>query len=186
MMSSAIPARLQFQCGHAAMVTLPRVKGETTAQRNERVAREKSAALARPCDFCLPPLEVAMTTNGTHAVAEPVLETEPMPAIEVLAIVEPEVIEEREPIETIIVAAEPDELVAEEIEAPLELEVVEVVEIVDSVPLTNGTSKPHTTRRRRAKPAAQPAARGQHYLVTYRTEQVIQAAGIHDAVRKLA
>src|SRR5579871_2073708 len=141
MMSSAIPARLQFQCGHAAMVTLPRVKGETTAQRNERVAREKSAALARQCDFCLPPLEVAMTTNGTHAVAGPVLETDAMPDIEVLAIVEPDIVEESEPFETIIVAAEPDALVVEEIEeieAPLEVEVVEVVDVVDAVPLTNG------------------------------------------------
>jgi hypothetical protein len=54
MMPSFIPARLQFQCGHAALVTLPRVKGETAAQRNHRVVREKTAALGRQCDFCLP------------------------------------------------------------------------------------------------------------------------------------
>lgn len=64
MISSAIPARLQFQCGHAALVTLPRVKGETAAQRNERIGREKSAALSRQCDFCAPVVEIAV--NGNH------------------------------------------------------------------------------------------------------------------------
>ena len=47
MMSSVIHARLEYQCGHAALVSLPRIKGETAAQRNARVAREKSAALER-------------------------------------------------------------------------------------------------------------------------------------------
>src|SRR2546430_806776 len=51
MMSSVIPARLVFQCGHAALVSLPRIKGETNAQRAERVAREKSAAQTRACAF---------------------------------------------------------------------------------------------------------------------------------------
>src|SRR5690349_17129492 len=81
MMPSVIPARLQFQCGHAALVTLPRVKGETATQRNDRVAREKSAALARQCDFCAPSVAVVepqlTVLNGNHVeialsdVAEP-------------------------------------------------------------------------------------------------------------------
>jgi outer membrane biosynthesis protein TonB len=83
MMPSVIPARLQFQCGHAALVTLPRVKGETATQRNDRVAREKTAALARQCDFCAPSVAVAVVEpqlaagNGSHVnfalsdVAEP-------------------------------------------------------------------------------------------------------------------
>src|SRR5205085_360224 len=54
MMSSVIPARLEFQCGHAALVSLPRIKHESSAQRIERVAREKSDALGRRCDFCGP------------------------------------------------------------------------------------------------------------------------------------
>jgi hypothetical protein len=77
---SAIPARLEFQCGHAALVSLPRIKGENSAQRNERVAREKVAAQARSCDFCGP--DVAIVVQGTapevetmsDAVLEPVLE----------------------------------------------------------------------------------------------------------------
>ena len=58
MMSSVIPARLEFQCGHAALVSLPRVKGESAPERNERVSREKSAALGRQCDFCGPSVSV--------------------------------------------------------------------------------------------------------------------------------
>ena len=61
MMSSAIPARLEYQCGHAALVSLPRIKGETSAQRTRRVALEKSAALVRQCDFCAPVVEIAQT-----------------------------------------------------------------------------------------------------------------------------
>src|SRR5207253_7607613 len=71
MMSSVIPARLTFQCGHAALVTLPRVKGETASQRNERVAFEKAAALGRQCDFCGPAATAIATplaeaVNGNH------------------------------------------------------------------------------------------------------------------------
>jgi transposase-like protein len=80
MISSVIPARLEFSCGHAALVTLPRLKGESASQRTERVNGEKTAARSRPCDFCgpsaLPPLDVhvgqtpalAGTTNGHHAL----------------------------------------------------------------------------------------------------------------------
>lgn len=62
MMSSVIPARLEFGCGHVALVSLPRLKGENPSERNERIAREKAAARGRACDFCGPvepaPLEV--------------------------------------------------------------------------------------------------------------------------------
>src|SRR5216684_3131573 len=60
MMSSVIEARLVFQCWHAALVSLPRIKGETSAQRADRVAREKSAAHTRACDFCAQRLEVVV------------------------------------------------------------------------------------------------------------------------------
>jgi hypothetical protein len=60
MMSSVIPARLVFQCGHAALVSLPRIKGESNTQRAERVAREKSDAHTRACDFCAQRLEVVV------------------------------------------------------------------------------------------------------------------------------
>jgi transposase-like protein len=62
MIAAVIPARLEFGCGHVALVSLPRVKGEGAAHRTQRVSQEKTAARSRPCDFCgpseLPPLDV--------------------------------------------------------------------------------------------------------------------------------
>src|SRR6266851_697034 len=78
MMSSVIPARLVFQCGHAALVSLPRIKGETNSQRAERVAREKSAAQIRACDFCAQRLEVVVQQV---APAPPPATVPPVPAV---------------------------------------------------------------------------------------------------------
>lgn len=66
MMSTAIPARLEFQCGHAALVSLPRIKGETSAQRQDRIAAEKAQAQTRRCDFCSPTLVVEATAQPDH------------------------------------------------------------------------------------------------------------------------
>src|SRR5262245_56348082 len=52
--AASVSAYLQYACGHAALVTLPRVKGEGARQREERIALEKSTALSRQCDFCAP------------------------------------------------------------------------------------------------------------------------------------
>jgi hypothetical protein len=54
MLSSVIPARLEFGCGHVALVSLPRLKGESAAKRTERVNSEKVGARGRSCDFCGP------------------------------------------------------------------------------------------------------------------------------------
>jgi hypothetical protein len=74
MLSSVIPARLDYQCGHAALVSLPRIKGESSAQRNARVAREKSSARVRQCDFCGPTVEIvrAEAPPAVDVVAAPV------------------------------------------------------------------------------------------------------------------
>src|ERR1700694_3408960 len=81
MISSVIPARLEYSCGHAALVSLPRLKGESAAQRTERVNGEKAGARVRACDFCGPreqavvevrPVQDAVPSgavNGHHAVA---------------------------------------------------------------------------------------------------------------------
>src|SRR5690349_3736966 len=121
MMPSVIPARLQFQCGHAALVTLPRIKGETAAQRNDRVAREKSAALSRQCDFCAP--AVAVATNGnSHSVETPAYTPEPEV---MLAVAEPQATEAARveevnelPAEVVLEVTEPAEtMVREALEA---------------------------------------------------------------------
>src|SRR4051794_36450922 len=70
MTSSAIPARLEFQCGHAALVSLPRIKGETSSARSQRVMREKAAAQVRACDFCGP--DVAIVVRASAPEVEPV------------------------------------------------------------------------------------------------------------------
>jgi transposase-like protein len=57
--SASIASYLQYACGHGAMVTLPRIKGESPRVREQRVALEKVSASQRPCDFCGPARAVA-------------------------------------------------------------------------------------------------------------------------------
>jgi hypothetical protein len=57
--AATVSAYLRYACGHAALVTLPRVKGESARQREQRIALEKTSALARQCDFCTPALAPA-------------------------------------------------------------------------------------------------------------------------------
>src|SRR5216684_1873428 len=65
---SIVPARLGYACGHAALVLLPRVKGESPRQRNERVNNEKAAAGQRSCDFCAPSTQPIVGANDLVAV----------------------------------------------------------------------------------------------------------------------
>jgi ribonuclease E len=216
MMSSAIPARLQFQCGHAAMVSLPRVKGESATQRNDRVAREKSAALSRQCDFCAPAVVVAV--NGTDHMAdlpEPVVEMVTPDVVETIV-----VLDEEE--ETPVVAEAPAEVeafVLAEISVPEtstdEVAVVETPDVVEAIvvespvleevlasgedeapeveTLLNGdatASAPVVRRTRRPaaprKARAEEIARGRRFLVEYHVETVLHAVDIHDALRQAA
>jgi hypothetical protein len=203
MMSSVIPARLQFQCGHAAMVTLPRIKGETATQRNDRVAREKSAALNRPCDFCAPAVEVVV--NGNHlVVAEVSLPETVVAETELVAVLEPAT-----PVLPVVVKAEtedtlPQLVVAEieaEVESALEVAAVEglleaLVEAADEVlptepktPADEDLSTPAVSAKRRApvttrRVRAAEVIRGRRFLVEYRLERVVRAVDIHDALRQ--
>src|SRR5690242_10948709 len=98
MTSSVIPARLEFQCGHAALVSLPRIKGESSSQRNERVTREKAAAQVRACDFCGPDVAIVVQAEApiVETVSEPVVENVLEAAIEQVLeelVAEPEVFE---------------------------------------------------------------------------------------------
>src|ERR1700731_4247159 len=100
MMSSVIPARLEFQCGHAALVSLPRVKGESPAQRTERIAREKNAAQARSCDFC-PPMAMADVVQAVVVVA-----AAPEPAVPVaLSATETAPVEAVAPVAPVVLSA---------------------------------------------------------------------------------
>jgi transposase-like protein len=65
---SVVPARLEYACGHAGLVSLPLVKGESRRQRSQRVEAEKAAARLRSCDFCAPSLSPA---SPVEVVAAP-------------------------------------------------------------------------------------------------------------------
>jgi hypothetical protein len=101
MLSTAIHARLEYQCGHAALVSLPRIKGESPTQRNARIALEKSSAQGRSCDFCAPRLELTIEQVPLPALIAPPVEAPPLP------------------VPVIVVAAAP--AVADEPPAPVEL-----------------------------------------------------------------
>jgi hypothetical protein len=169
MMSSVIPARLEFQCGHAALVSLPRVKGESSVQRSDRIAREKSAAQSRVCDFC-PPLTVAEVAQAIVVVA-----AQPAPP----------------PAPVAPVAEEPVAPVAEEPVTPVAVPVLPV-----ATPAAGAT--PTRTRRRVARPrrtsapvAAPPSVAPNGHVVSYRfvvrfrTETVVEATDIRDALRQV-
>lgn len=75
-LSSTVPARLEFACGHAALAALPRIKGEGLRQQTHRVNEEKMAAQARPCDFRGPrgvALSEAEPVTTSGAPGEPAL-----------------------------------------------------------------------------------------------------------------
>ena len=195
MMSSAIPARLQFQCGHAALVTLPRVKGESSAQRNQRIAHEKSAALLRQCDFCGPTIAIPAATRpdevlGAHmtaadvAAAQPLVAAEPVEPVIVVAENEAAVIEavfEDEPV--VVVIEEPVLLVVEEPAVLVEpVVVVEAPVVVEARPKL--VAKP--VRRKPVVAHTNGVARAQRFRVEYQVERVLRAADIRDALRQAA
>jgi hypothetical protein len=183
------------------MVTLPRIKGETATERNDRVAREKSAALARQCDFCAQTVEVVALTNGAHAVG---LVAEPEPVVETIAAIE-EAIAVVAPVKEEIVVVEP---VAEEAIVVIEplaepqqtIAVVEpvaqaeetvvmvtpeeeIVVVVEPVELPIAAPRAKATRKRQVR-TPEAIARGRQFLVEYQVERVLHAVDIHDALRK--
>jgi hypothetical protein len=178
MMSSVIPARLEFQCGHAALVTLPRLKGETSAQRTERVAREKRAALTRQCDFCGPASvsvdTLAQEMNGSYATVDDVLAAEPV------AVAEPVAAEEPLAIADAIVEAVS---IAEPVGAPEPV----VTEAPVLAQQANG-AHPELVARRRAQQtkgaATKPVSTGRQFVVEYRLETIVRGATIRDALRE--
>jgi hypothetical protein len=176
MMSSVIPARLEYQCGHAALVSLPRIKGESSAQRNDRVAREKSAARTRSCDFCGPTIEVV------HVAAPPVVVVEALPvavveAPPVIAAVAPPVnghvapvAVEDEPIPPVVrlvpkAERRPRRVTPKLIATPAPLPPVHIA-----------------TKPRQPRPVVAAALR--RYTVSFRVERVLSAADMRDALRQ--
>jgi len=167
-MSSVIPARLQFQCGHAALVTLPRVKGESATQRNVRVAREKTAALARQCDFCAPAVAVlepqgaAVNGNYSEVGLSDVVEPTSVSELSVVVTNESEMMPS-EPAQTpppadVEVAIVPAELVIAEVLESEQGEVEVLEEVVAEAIIETLVEEAPTPE---PKPARQPRARRQ-------------------------
>jgi hypothetical protein len=186
MMSSVIHARLEYQCGHAALVSLPRIKGEIAAQRNARVAREKSAALERQCDFC-GPLVVELVSAATPELAPVVADLPLAVAVDSVA----DAFDGHEldgsevgggPLEVVEVL-EPVELV--EVLEPVE--VAELIEVPGAPPLAEaiGGRRPGVRRAARTQ-APRRAADLRRFLVEYRVDRIIRAADVRDALRQAA
>jgi hypothetical protein len=210
MMSSVIPARLVFQCGHAALVSLPRVKGESSTQRADRVAREKSDAHTRACDFCAQRLEVVVQ----HTAPAPA----PVPTPAPVAVVTPV-----PPVAPVVPAAPPPEPVHAVVPPPPEpvappAEVVRLVTDATPPAAAMPLADWHADRMAKAKPrpvvkrAAQkgrvvarvkrPAqnrrvvasvrrptqngrvAQGARFSVQFQVETVLRAADVRDALRQ--
>jgi hypothetical protein len=189
------------------MVTLPKVKGESAAQRNDRVAREKTAALVRQCDFCAPsvallePQPAAM--NGSHVDA-PALETDVSTAIADLSVIvpdEPETPPEADA-EPVAIPAEPvvDVIPIEpepsEPEVPHELVIEAVIasHIEETVEPEAPASEPKPARGRRARraparrttPRRAPVVSSQRFRVEYQVERVVRAATVQAALRQVS
>ena len=160
MMSSVIPARLEYQCGHAALVSLPRIKGETSAQRTQRVALEKSAALARQCDFCAPVVEVIQPV-----VPEPVAA-----AVEI-------------PVATFVLEAAVDGMDGQQVNGTEP--VIAAPEQAEPATTTGPRVKLRATRTARARTRDATRDRRQ-FLVQYRVERLVQAVDVRDALRQAA
>jgi hypothetical protein len=193
MLSTAIPARLEFHCGHAALVSLPRIKGESPAQRNLRIALEKSAALARACDFCGPrlvnPLQVAPPAAVVSAPVEkplsvvvPAAVMAALPPVEEAAavVVPAPVVSTAPPVEHV---EKLEEAVPVAAPAPVEAPVPVII-----VPTRLDKRVPVAAKRIRRKRTARLATNGaaaHRFTVSFRAEQVLVATDIRDALRQV-
>jgi hypothetical protein len=100
---SVIPARLEYACGHAALVTLPSFRGEGSRLRSRRVEAQKSAAALRPCDFCPPSAslapsdseEVGLLVNGSAAGSDETVAVKQEPLAAPVEIRNPELRKQR-------------------------------------------------------------------------------------------
>jgi hypothetical protein len=178
MMSSVIPARLEFQCGHAALVSLPKIKNESAARRNERVAQEKVDARGRRCDFCGPlvtelvatplPTNGSNGSNGTdgHHATPP----KPVAQVSIVAVA---------PVEP---APTPVVVVRTPHPSPLpEGEGVATKPVAAPKPVVAA----RRAVRRRTNGHSALSATGKRYTVRFKVEQIVQATDLRDALRQV-
>jgi hypothetical protein len=192
MLSSVIPARLVFQCGHAALVSLPRVKGETSTQRADRVAREKSAAQIRACDFCAQRLEVVVhqAAPASPPASLPTPAPTPLPTVFAMAasVVEPVVA--AVPVVEVKPVAAPPPAPVEPVALPAVVRVVAARRrLAAKKPVAPEVKKlvgrPRGTAIHIARPAQNgKVARVTRFTVQFQAQTVLRAADVRDALRR--
>jgi hypothetical protein len=164
------------------------------------VAREKSGALVRQCDFCGPAVAVAVQTNGNHLAVADVLAAEPIAMADPVASLDEPVVAFDEPVvfadEPAFVVEEVDpvvdelvsDLLSEEEElallADVEVPVVIVEEPVVVVEEPVIVVELVEERVRRARRPRRPARQQQRFTVEYLAERTLHAADIRDALRQ--
>jgi hypothetical protein len=191
MMSSVIAARLEFQCGHAALVSLPKIKNESSAQRNERIAREKVEARGRRCDFCGPLVTEVVAapalTNGNNG-ADGHHTAPPKPLAVVSSAAPAPVAPRPQP----VVVAKPVVPAAPAAPAPTPVAVAAKPVVVAPKPAVArkpvvAAPRPVVLVRTRvplAEGVAGKRAAAKRYAVRFKAEQVLQAASLREALLK--
>jgi len=183
MMSSVIPARLDFQCGHAALVSLPRVKGESSAERTRRIALEKSGAQARACDFCAPRLEVVADVVVTDVVAAADLQS----TVAETTVARPAATLPTPP--EVAPTPEPDDIVPAAIEVAPQADAAAHATPVEPAarPVRRQAHRSRSRSRSNGHSAATVAAASQlRFVVHFEAEAVLEAADIRHALRLAA
>jgi hypothetical protein len=193
MTSSVIPARLEFQCGHAALVSLPRIKGESSAQRNERITREKEAAQARSCDFCGPDVAIVVQAPEPETEVEPVVmdtDAEVLADLEavaeaVAAVAEAVAADDVDGVEVLVEEPEPVVELFESLAVIAEAEAKEEeAAAAEAAPVAVITAPVVRSRVPRApRKLVQEALK--QFTVQYRVERLIDATDIGDALRRV-
>ena len=183
MMSSVIPARLEFQCGHAALVSLPRIKGESSPQRNARVAREKSDAQARACDFCAQHMEVVVQAAPPPPVVAPVVRPLAEQLVKPAAPTPPVAPRAAEPVAP-PVAAEP--VAANGVDGHVSDAPPTPQPVAPVTKPTRAAAKPRVSvKRAMPKPPATRDASAR-FRVSFVVERIVTAANVSDALRQAA
>jgi hypothetical protein len=172
---SVIPARLEFACGHASLVSLPAFRGEGSRLRSQRIEAEKTAAALRPCDFCPPAAavvdsmaeEVAHSTNGFATAGNTAPAAELQPATALASDIEdslaaPALVAAPAPLDVPEPVAAPDAVdvaepadVPQAVDVPGPVDVPEQEELPQAVELPEAVAAPaRMTRAPRARPVA--------------------------------
>jgi hypothetical protein len=163
---SVIPARLEYACGHASLVTLPAFRGEGSRMRSQRIEAEKAAAALRPCDFCPPAASVVvhvaeaapLAANGFASAADTAHAPAPEPTIAPVGEVmdSPSATPDAAPVEAPAAASNLPSVEPEAAPPAAPVAVPQPVDVPEPVEVPEPVAR---KQRARARPAARPIRR---------------------------